>query len=141
MHLYRQRPHEAYLWPTPSFSSGQHLRFAWCSKVRGFINTMSGRGICKACYDNLVNTANHKPFYAHYLSDRHKFVKVICINCQLPMVTEYPISTYPVCTRTHLNLITALEGDDDINDLDDPTIIYIEGQDFQIQTFNPNRNV
>lgn len=133
MYLYRQRPHEAYLWPAPSFKSERRLRFAWCCKAEGYIENKTGRGICDACYERMFDKSLYEPLYAHFLSDGHNLLNIVCTICRFSMPTISPIRTCPPCARMHLNLLTAIEedvDDDDIDKLEDPIIIYIGGYDF-----------
>lgn len=127
MHWYRLRPHEAYLWPSPSSSSLQYLRFAQCCKIKGYIDDF-GNGLCYLCYSLLPTGHSFTPFFAHYVYDGHEPPRVNCENCETtPLVVLRPLSTCSLCRRTHLNILTALEnGDQAVRDVRS-ILIFIEG--------------
>lgn len=132
MYYYHQRPHEAYLWPTPSFSSERQLPFAWCCKAEGYIDRETGRGICDACYKRMPDKSIYKLLYSHFLSNGYTLFNIVCSICRFPLPIISPINTCPPCARTHLNLLTILEEeeDDDDDELEDPLIVHIGGHDF-----------
>lgn len=133
MYWYRERPHKARIGIPPSLSSWHHLRFAWCCKIKSYMNKNTGLGLCHSCYELLADTTINVPLYTHFLCDGLNFPEFKCVNCHVVLIIQYPLSTCYNCTRSHLNLLASLENrDQDFIELRDPEVIYIDGEEFII---------
>lgn len=135
MHWYRRRPHWGSTSPLPSISAQHRLRFAWCCKASGYLNSETNEALCPICYalSPLAIKEDCTFILTHILSDGLIPPLYDCANCDDTLIVQLPVSTCYVCTQVHLGLMTHFEESDrEFDDLIDPLMIYISGHDFDV---------